>query len=112
MVHRHRRDHGGDRLRDHVGGVVAAAEAHFEQQHVGGMFGEEQQRRRRRDLEDADSLPGIDGLAAREGVGQGLVVDEPAAAGPAEPDALVKAHEMRRGIDVDGCGQPPPARRA
>ena len=43
-------------LLDHVGGVEPAAEADFEQQHVGRMAREQQERRRRGDLEHGDRL--------------------------------------------------------
>ena len=65
MIDRHRRDHAGERLLDHVGGVEPAAEADFEQQHVGRMAREQQKRRRGLDLEHRDRLAGIDALASR-----------------------------------------------
>ena len=81
--------------------VEPAAEADLEQQHVRRVLRVEQERRRRGDLEDRDRRSRIGFLASAEGVDEGLFRDQPAATGGAETDALVEAHEVGRGIDVD-----------
>ena len=101
MVHRHRRDHAGERLRHHVGGVEAAAEADLQQQHVGRALGEEVEGGGRCHLEEGDGRPVVDPLAMLQRGGELGLVHEAAAAFGAEPDALVEAHEMGRGVDVD-----------
>ena len=102
------RDDGGGGRVDHVGGVDPAAEADLEEEHVGGRLGEQQQGRRGGDLEEGDRVAAVGRLAAREGVGQAVLRHELAAPDGAEPDALVEAHEMRRGVDVDAPSPPPP----
>ncbi len=100
MIERDRRDHGGERALDHVGGIEPAAEPDFEQQHVGRMAREQQEARRGRDLEHGDRRAGIDALAFGERAASSSSDDQPAFALRAEPEALVEAHEMRRGVDV------------
>ncbi len=63
MVDGDRRDHRGERALDHIGGVEAAAEADFQQQHVGGMARKQQQPGRGGDLEHGDRLAGIGAFA-------------------------------------------------
>ena len=63
VIDRHRRDDAGQRLVDHVGGVEPAAEADFEQQHIGRMPREQQEGRRGRDLEHGDRRAGVGALA-------------------------------------------------
>jgi hypothetical protein len=96
-----RRHDGRCRLIDHVRRIRPAAEPHLEQKHVPRRFGEEHERRRGRDLEHSDLLPAVDLLATPQRLDEPLLVDEAAAADAAEADALVKAHQMRRGVDVD-----------
>ncbi len=101
MVHGDGRHDGRKRLLDDVGGVEASAEAHFEQQDMGRVLGEQQEGGRRGDLEDGDRRAGIRLLAAAERVDQRRLRHEASAAGRAEPDALVEPHQMGRGVDVD-----------
>jgi hypothetical protein len=101
VVERHRRDNGGERALDHVGGIEPAAEAHFEQQHVGRVAREQQKRRRGLDLEHGDRLRPVDGLAFPQRPSEVIIGHQHAATLAAEPEALVETDEMRRGVDVD-----------
>ena len=76
-----RRDDAGQRLVDHVGGVEPAAEADFEQHHIGRMLREQTERRGGLDFEHGDRLAGIDALAMQQRVAQFVVADQDAAAG-------------------------------
>ena len=102
VVDRDRRDHGRERMRDHVGGVEPPAEADLHQHHVGRMAREQHERGRGGDLEHRDGGALVDALAFGEHLGKLGVRHQRAAARPAEAEALVEAHEMRRGIDVHG----------
>ncbi len=101
MVGRDRSDHRAGRMVDDVGGVVAPAEPDLEQHDIRLMLGEQQQRRRGGDFEEGDGIAGIGALAALQRLDQHVLVDEAPAARPAEPDPLMEAHQMRRGVDVD-----------
>ena len=70
MVERHRRDHGGERAIDDIGGVKPAAEPDFEQQHVGRMAREQTATRRRGDLEHGDRRTGIGAFAFGQRIGE------------------------------------------
>ena len=63
VIDRNARDDGGERMIDHIGRVQPAAEADFEQQHVGRMTREQHHADRRGDLEHGDGLAAIDALA-------------------------------------------------
>ena len=75
MVAPDRGDHGAGRVVDDVGGIDPAAEAHFQQQHVGRAFGKQQQGSRRGDLEHGDRIALVGRLAAGEGVGEPVFGD-------------------------------------
>ena len=96
MVERHRRDADGGRFRDHIGRVEVAAEPDFQDQRVGGMAREGEKRRRRGDLEKGDRRAGIGALAFFQSRGEFFFGDQRAG----KADALVEAHQMRRGIDM------------
>ena len=81
---------------DHIGRIEAAAEPHFEHERIGRMTREGEERRRRRDLEKGDGLVAVGALAFFQHRRQVVLGDQPAG----DADALVKAHEMRRGVDV------------
>ena len=100
MVHRHRRDHAGDRTLDHVGGVEPAAEADFEQQHVGGMAREQQEAGGGLDLEHGDRRVAVRLFAFLQRRRQVGVGHQHAAAGLPQAEALVEAHQIGRGVDV------------
>ena len=100
MIERHRGDHGRQRTLDHVGGVEPPAQADLEQQHVGRMAREQQEPRRGGDLEHRDRRARVGALAFGQRIAELIVVDEPSLARAAEPEALVEAHQMRRGVDV------------
>ena len=100
MIDRDARDHGRQRLLDHIGRVEPAAEADFQQQHVGRMAREQQQADRGGDLEHGDRGAGIGALAFLHGRRQFVVGNQPAFAWRAEAKALVEAHQMRRGVDM------------
>ncbi|GMA75727.1 hypothetical protein GCM10025880_21440 [Methylorubrum aminovorans] len=80
MVAPDRGDDGAGRVVDDVGGIDPAAEADFEQQHVGRAFREQQQGRRRGDLEHGDRIALVGRLAPGEGVGEPVLGDVVAAA--------------------------------
>lgn len=98
VVEADRRDHAERRARDDIGGVIATAEPHFQDQPVGRVFGEEQQRGGGGDFEKGDRFAEIRGLAAREGLDQRVVVDRYGI----DEDAFVEIDEVGRGVDVDG----------
>ena len=101
VVERDGRDDGERRPRDDVGGVEAAAEAHLQDQRIGRMLGEGLKGGRRRDLEEGDGIAGVGALRAREHIDQLGLADGPRlAVGAGQLDALVEAHQMRRGVDV------------
>ena len=84
-----------------VGRIEPAAETDLQQQRIGRMLGEGEERRRGRDLELRDVVAVVHGLRARQHIDERLLADRPRLAVLAgELDALVKAHEMRRGVDV------------
>ncbi len=98
MVKVHRRDHRQGRRIDHVGGIEPAAQADLENEEVRRHFGEGEDRRRRRCLEMRD-LPVADRLERPVQPGdQARIVHQ----FPRQPDALVEAHQMRRGKHVYG----------
>ena len=68
------------RLVDDVGGVEAAAEPDLDDRRIGRMLGKQQEGHGGQDLEDGDRLAAIGLGDARDGFGQHLVVDQPAAA--------------------------------
>ncbi len=102
MVLADRGDHRRGRLRDDVRRVGAPAEADFEQEHVRGRLREEEESGGGGDLEDGDRGAAVHRLATAQGLDEARLVDEASAAEGAEADALVEAHEMRRGVDVHG----------
>src|SRR5262249_13427185 len=89
VIERYRRDHGGKRALDDIGGIKPSAQADFEQQHVGWTAREQQQPRRRRDLEYGDGRARVDALAFVERARELLVRSEAPLARGAEPKALV-----------------------
>ena len=101
MIERDRRDDGERRALEDVRRVEAAAEPDLEQEHVGRVLGEGEERRRRRDLELGDVVVAVARLRAGQHVDQRVLADRVRlAAGAGELDALVEAHQMRRGVDV------------
>ena len=100
VVERDLGDHRDQRIGDDVGGVVAAAEAHLEQQVVRRVIGEELEGGGGGDLELRDRRAGIGVLDRDQHLDQLVLVDETAAARRADAHALVEAHEMGRGVDV------------
>src|SRR5262249_60654219 len=98
---RYRRDHGGKRMIDDIGGIEPAAQTDLEQQHVRWTARKQQQPRRRRDLEYGDGRARVDALAFVERARKLRIRSESPFARGAEPKALVEAHDMGRGIDVD-----------
>ena len=101
VIERNRGDHRGERLIDHVGGVEATAQSHFQQQHVGRMPRKQHEPHRGRDLEHRDRHTSVDALAFVERVDEFRVAHQHAPAGLAEAITLVHAHEVRRGVGVD-----------
>ena len=100
VVDRDAGDDGGERMIDHIGRVQPAAEADFQQQHIGRMAREQQQADRGGDLEHGDGRAGIGALAFLQRRAELLVGHQHAFARLAQAEALVEAHQMRRGIDV------------
>ena len=101
MVERDGRDDRERRPLDDIGGIEAAAEAHLQDHRVGRVLGEGLEGGGRRDLEEGDGVAGVGALRAREHVDQlGLADGACLAVGAGQLDALVEAHQMRRGVDV------------
>jgi len=96
MVDADGRDRADRRLVDDVGGVEAPAEPDLQHQQLGRNGGEDVERRRRDDLEEGDRIIAVGRLAGLDRGFERVVVDNRAG----QPDALVEAHEMRRGVDV------------
>ncbi len=65
------------------------------------MLGKQNEAGCREYLEDGDALPVIGFGDPAQRIGKDLIVHQPAAAGRAHPVALMPAHEMRRGMDVN-----------
>src|SRR3546814_9324156 len=96
MIHRYRRNRGGERPVDHVGGVEPTAEPDLQHQRVGRHPRARQQCRGGGDLEQGDRHVAVARLALLQHRREGRV----AALLPGQHDALVAADEMRRGGDV------------
>ncbi len=96
MVERDGRNRGQRRHRHDVGRVQAAAEACFQQRHIGAGARECEKGRGRGDLEKCDRRAGIGRLAFLKNFGKGGLVD--LAAG--DDDPLRKTHEVWRGIGM------------
>ncbi len=101
MIEAQRGDPGDDR-RHHIGRIEAATEPDLDHCGVGGRADEGDKGDRGGQLEEGDrrGAVGVEDIA--QGRDQRRVVDQR----PVQPDSLVEADEMRRGIDVD-----PPSRR-
>ena len=91
------REHGID----HVGGVVAAAHADLDHREIGRHAREGEIGRDRGDLEEGDRLFLVGLLALCQHGIEKVVVDQVTG----DPDALVEAHQMRRGVDVDAIAR-------
>ncbi len=96
MVDADGRDDAGERLLDHIGAVEPAAEADLQQQHIGWNFRKQQERRRGLDFKDGDRLAVIDALTGEQRVAQVVVADQR----PRKADALIKPHQIGRGVDM------------
>ena len=109
VIHGDRRDHAERRAGDHVGGVEPAAEPDLQDQRVGGRLGEGQEGCRRRHLEERHGRAGVGALGALQQLDQLRLADwARLAVGTGDLDALMEAHQMRRGVDVHalaGCLQ-------
>ena len=97
MIERDRRQHAQLRAVDHVGRIEPAAEADLEQHHVGRRAREGEEGRAVVISKKVIGAAAVGALALLEQRQQRALVDQPAG----EADALVEAHEMRRGVDVD-----------
>ena len=101
MIDGDRGDGRGERPLDHVGGVEPAAQAGLQQREIGRRLGEGLEGKRGGDLEKRDGRFAVRRFAIVDELQEARVVDQAAR----HADALVEAHEVRRGIDVH-----PPAR--
>jgi hypothetical protein len=101
VIHGDGRDRGGQRPLDHVGGVETAAQADFEQSHIGRVAREQDEGGRRFDLEHGDRRVAIGALAFGQHRSELVIGDERAAARPAEAEAFVDAHQIGRGVNVN-----------
>src|ERR1700722_11520812 len=90
-------DDAGKRLLDHIGGIQPAAETDFQNGEIGGMFCEGVKRRRRRSLEIGDGSMPRKLAAFAQNVGQLFLAYQL----PGNANTLMKAHKMRRGINMD-----------
>ncbi len=101
VVERDRRDDRQLRPVDHVGRVEPAAEANLEQQHIGRILGEREKGRSRCDLELRDVVGTVRCLGADQHVDQLILGDGVRLATRiGQLDALMEAHQVRRGVDV------------
>ena len=80
VIHADRRDHARQRRVDHIGRIEPAAEADFQQHHIGRMPREQPECRRGFDFENGDRRAGIGLLAMFQRRAQFVVADENAAA--------------------------------
>src|SRR6266851_6075721 len=96
VVERDRGDRGDCRPGQYIGRVESATEPGFEQHDVGRDPREGKERRRRRDLEKGDRRVLVGTLAFLEQREQRVLLDQL----PGQPDPLVEADEMRRGVDM------------
>src|SRR5579872_121714 len=96
MIETHRLDDRHHRLRDDIGRVIPAAEPHFEHHRIGAVARESEKHRRIGDLEISDRASAIDALHFLQRRGEFGLGNEFAG----DPDAFVKAHEMRRDVNV------------
>ena len=101
MIQRHRRDHRGERRRNHVGGIKTSSQANLEQNHIGWVAREEVEHPGGGDFELGDRPPCVDLLHLDKCIGEFVLVDKLTAAELSDADALVEADEMRRRVDVD-----------
>ena len=102
VVERYRGDGAGGRPLDHVGGIAASTQAHFEHAQFCGRPRKQVDRRGRDELEGGDRRACVDLLYPFERFRQPLIVDQ----STADSDTLVVPHEVRRGIKVhppSGC---------
>ena len=91
------RDHAERGLVDHIGRVITAAEADFENQYIGGHFREGEQGRGRGRLELCDLLPLDRVMGSLQPVDQARIIHDLTG----EPDTLVETHEVRTGKDMN-----------
>ena len=96
MIERDGRQDRGERFVDDVCRVEPAAEAGFEQNDIGGIFGEGEERGGRCDLEKCDGLAGVCGLCAAQNIREVHFTDRAGAARPGKHDPLVKPAQVRR----------------
>ncbi len=94
MIETDRRDDTHTRPRNHIGCVILTTQPDFQDERVTRVSREGKQRRRGRDLEKGDRRTDIHPLAFVEHCRQLILFDQFSG----EPDAFVKAHEMRRDI--------------
>ena len=85
-------DDGGERMIHHIGCVQPAAEADFEQQHIGRMARKQHETNGSGDLEHSYRSAGVGVLALLQRRAKLLVAHQSAG----KPVALVEAHQMRR----------------
>ena len=94
------RDHAGERLRHHIGGIEPAAEPDFEQQRIRRIVGEQQEGRRGLDFEHCDGRVAIRLLTGFQRGDKFGVGHQDAAAALPDPVALVHPHQVGRGVDM------------
>src|SRR3546814_16825739 len=102
MIHRYRRNRGGERPVDHVGGVEPTAEPDLQHQRVGRPPRERQQCRGGGDLEQGDRHAAVARLSLLQPSRERRVADLL----PGPHDQVVEASEIRRGVAVTpgaGC---------
>ena len=90
---------------DDVGRVVPSAQSHLQHHQLGRHAGEQQERRGGQQLEHGDRRAVVGPFHLVQRRGQRVVIDD----APGQADALVEAHQMRRG-DIHAPASPPPRR--
>jgi hypothetical protein len=96
VIQTHRLDHRHGGVQHHIGGVIGAAQSHFQHHRIGGIAGESQEHRRRGDLEKGDLAALIDLFHLFQQRHQPFFGDQFAG----DADALMEFDQMRRGMDM------------
>ncbi|TPV97395.1 MAG: hypothetical protein USCAAHI_03222 [Beijerinckiaceae bacterium] len=105
MIDRDRRYDRRPRPRDDIGCIEPSAETGFQQQIIGGMLAEKLECRRGGDFEESYRLALIGLFTGGQSGKKFGVTDELSATFRTESDAFMKAHQMRRGIDMNALSR-------
>ena len=101
MIHGDRGDHGRQWHIHHIGGIKPAAQANFQQQNIGLVFGKQFEGNGCGDFKLGNLGSVIDALDFQHRGNQRGIVDKPPTLWLSQPDTLVKPHQMWRSVDMD-----------